>query len=86
MKAGVPPPQGLWRLRSWGPAPTPAPPELTQECSTIQTSRGFPEALPGEKRLAEGKGRRGLTEADLLSSQSCGLPRQEEDTAEAGRT
>lgn len=84
MKAGRALPKGFGGLRSWGPAPTPAPPELTQESSTVQTSHGLPEALPGEKRLAEGKGRRGLTEADLLSSQSCGFPRQEEDTAEAG--
>lgn len=80
------PPQGLWRAPVLGPSSDTCPPELTQESSTVQTSHGLPEALPGEKHLAEGKGRRGLTEADLLSSQSCGFPRQEEDTPEAGRT
>lgn len=55
MKTGRALPKGFGGFRSWGPAPTSAPPELTQESSTVQTSQGLPEVLPGEKCLAEGK-------------------------------
>lgn len=47
------------------------------ESSAVLKSHGLPEALPGEKCLAERKGWSGLTAADLSSSQSCGFPQQE---------